>query len=101
MPTNTRELAVPVEAADDASLNELLRVWVGGGRSHISARTGAFERDKETQVWGLALADIAAHVIAEMRRNDPSLGSSEGLRKSMHKTFEVRLRRNLAEAAAR
>ena len=101
MSTEGRELAIPVEAAEDDSLNELLRVWVGGGRSHIAARTGAFERDKEAQVWGLALADIATHVISEMRRNDPSLGSAEEVRKMMHKTFEVRLRRNLAEAAAR
>ena len=101
MSIEERELAIPAEAAENDSMNELLRVWVGGGRSHISARTGAFEREKEAQVWGLALADIATHVISEMRRSDPPLGSAEELRKTMHKTFEVRLRRNLAEAAAR
>lgn len=101
MSTDSRELKIPSEAAADSSLNELLRVWVGGGRSYVSARTGVFDRDKEAQVWGLALADIAAHVIGEMRRNDSSLGSSEQLRKTMHKTFEVRLRHNLSGAAAR
>ena len=90
---------IPTEAAADSSLNELLRVWIGGGRSYVSARTGAFDRSKEAQVWGLALADIAAHVIDELRNQDPSLGSPDQLRKSMQKTFEVRLRRNLAEAA--
>ncbi|MEZ5939134.1 MAG: DUF5076 domain-containing protein [Hyphomonadaceae bacterium] len=99
MSTEGRELPPPAGASTDADATEMVRLWIGAGKSHVALNTGRFATEQEPQVWGLILADIAEHAIRDMIAADPSLGPPDKLRKSIEKTYKIRLRKSLAAAA--
>jgi hypothetical protein len=59
MDTDSRQLPIPGPAADDARAIELLRVWVAGGRQHVSLATGLWS---DPASWGILLVDLAKHI---------------------------------------
>ena len=53
------ELQVPPAVINDKQAVELLRVWLSGGKQHISIRYDAWD---DSAVWGLLLVDLARMV---------------------------------------
>lgn len=53
------ELTIPEAARRDPRSVELLRVWLVGGRQHVSLRVGVWD---DPAGWGIMLADLARHV---------------------------------------
>ncbi|MFB3906725.1 MAG: DUF5076 domain-containing protein [Acidobacteriota bacterium] len=54
-----KQLPVPGPAANDARAIELLRVWVAGGKQHVSLATGLWS---DPANWGIMLVDLAKHI---------------------------------------
>ena len=66
------ELPIPPSAASDIGAKEILRVWVAGGRQHVSLATGEW---KDPAAWGIMLVDLARHLAnahAQTRQSNPA-----------------------------
>jgi len=59
MNQSANELPVPERAAEDPRAIELLRVWVAGGKQHVSIATGLWN---DPANWGMMLVDLAKHI---------------------------------------
>ena len=65
-----KELTPPASAVDSEDGDEICRVWIADGDSHVALNYGIFG-DDELRVWGMVLADVVAHVVrAGMMRSD-------------------------------
>ncbi len=54
-----KELAIPPAAARDRAAVEVVRLWIAGGKQHVTLLIGAWN---EPALWGIVLADLARHV---------------------------------------
>jgi hypothetical protein len=57
-----RELAPPPTALAYDDPDEVLRIWVAGGESHVVFNFGVFG-DDELRIWGRLLADATGHIV--------------------------------------
>jgi hypothetical protein len=59
MDNHPRQLPIPAPACEDLAANEILRVWVAGGKQHVSIATNLW---KDPANWGIMLVDLAKHI---------------------------------------
>ena len=59
MNTQSKQLPIPGAAANDARAIELLRVWVAGGKQHVSLASSVW---RDPASWGIMLVDLAKHI---------------------------------------
>ena len=57
-----KELEPPASAITAPDGDEICRLWIAKGDSHVALNYGMFG-DDELRVWGMLLADVAAHVV--------------------------------------
>ena len=70
--SNLRELPVPNELTPETHAHELIRFWVTNGRDHMSLRVGLFGKEREAQIWGHLIADLAAHAARAISQQEKS-----------------------------
>jgi hypothetical protein len=59
MAEHARALPLPPAAEADPQAFEAVRVWITGGRQHVSLRHNVWP---DPAIWGLLLVDLARHV---------------------------------------
>ena len=85
------ELVAPQSALLAKDGDEVLRLWIAGGDSHITINFGVFGED-ELRVWGMLLADAAAHIVrAASMQQDESAAEGFAL---LEAGFRERLQHN-------
>ena len=62
------ELSPPAVAVASKDGDEVCRLWVADGESHVELLYGIFG-DEEPRVWGMLLADVAAHIVRAAELN--------------------------------
>jgi hypothetical protein len=82
----------PEAAVASPDGDEVLRLWIADGGSHVSLLYGVFGED-EPKVWGMLLADAAAHIAQAARAHDPSV-SPEAVFAQIEQGFRERLAHN-------
>jgi hypothetical protein len=82
----------PEAATASPDGDEVLRLWIADGGSHVSLLYGVFGED-EPKVWGMLLADAAAHVVNAARAAQPDV-SVEALFAQVEQGFRERLAHN-------
>ena len=56
-----KELFIPPDVAADAFATEALRMWISGGKQHVSVEP---QISDDPAAWGIILVDIAKHIAA-------------------------------------
>ena len=59
MTISTRQLSIPDTVNIDPKATEIARVWVAGGRQHVTLATDVWD---DPAAWGIFLVDLAKHV---------------------------------------
>ena len=59
MSTHLKQLPIPNPVSQDNSAIELIRVWAGKGKQHISLASNIWE---DPAAWGILLVDLAKHI---------------------------------------
>src|SRR5258708_720920 len=77
MDNDNRELPIPDPVVHDAKAREILRVWGGSGKQHVSIATGLWN---DPAAWGIMLVDLANH-IENAYEESAGLKRSETLRR--------------------
>ena len=66
MAAHPHEMMIPPAAATDRQAFEILRVWVGQGRQHVSLSPNTWD---DPAACGLMLVDLARHVANAYEQN--------------------------------
>jgi len=87
-----RELVIPPAAFEYDDSVEFIRVWIAGGREHISLHVGAMGED-EIEQWGMMLADLSTHIIRGLIQDGAS-DNEAVLRANIEQAYLARLKRS-------
>lgn len=93
-----RELEIPDGVHSDGNAQEYVRFWVCDSTDHVTLNIGGFvDNEKEPELWGSILADIAWHAINGMQQDDQSRGSKLKMLAQIEFAFAQRMqsKRNL------